>query len=182
MAVGAAAGGLLAAAFLPMAVAAADEYVYLPDPSSFVQEPPSVTGLDPTSSPPFFDGQTGWEDVNVLDATTGTTAYDAMQGESVVQSLGGITATDYLGIGENPSVPWALGTGTSVDLVQFPDGWGGELVGSSYFPGEPPLLPFIEYIFTTITPFGDFTIGPELNLLFDQIWQLLDLNTLFPVL
>jgi hypothetical protein len=154
---GAAAGGLLAAAFLPMAVAAADEYVYEPDASSFVQESPAVTGLNPISFPPLFEGQTGYEDVNVFDATTGTTADDAMQGESAVTQLpGGATLTFYLGIGENPSVPGALGTGTNVDLLQFPDGWGGELVSSSYFPGEP--INTIECIFTMITPFGDFTI------------------------
>ena len=149
---GAAAGGLLAAAFLPMAIAAADEYVYLPDPSTFVAESPSLTGYTPISFPPFIEGQTGDIGFNVVDTTNGITRDDAMLGTTLVtQFLGGATETEFTESGLITTVPGALDIGSQVDVLQLAPGWGSELVISDL--AGP--LGFEDILFS---PFGAFTL------------------------
>jgi hypothetical protein len=150
---GAAAGGLLAAAFLPMAVAAADEFAYEPDGSSFVQLPPSVVGEPiPISFPPFVVGETGTEDFNVVDATSGITHFDAMQGDvEVTQFLGVATETSFAESGWTFTVPGALDPGTQIDLLQLPGGFGSELIFSDL--AGPLGLEDILY-----SPFGALTL------------------------
>jgi hypothetical protein len=148
---GAAAGGLLGAAFLPMAVAAADEYVYLPDSSTFVAEPPSVTGFTPISLPPFFQSETGIESFNVYDATTNTVVSpDSMGGTMLLTQFGGGAAEEILHeTGFNPSAVGVLQPPSQILLSLLPGGWGSELVFSSTVPlGLEDIV---------ITPFGDFT-------------------------
>ena len=141
--VAAAAGGLLAAALLPMAVAAADEYVYEPDVSTFYQI------SNPISLPPLFDEVTGDEDFYVVDTTMGTTTRD-MYGNAVITTLLGSTETQFHVDGDGfPSVPGVLDAGSDITLWQLPFGFGNELVSSSSVPlGLEDIV---------ITPFGDFT-------------------------
>jgi hypothetical protein len=65
--VGAVAGGLPAAGFLPMVVAFADQYDFTPDPATF--GPTQGEGY-----PPLINEVTGAEDWNIHDATIGSAA------------------------------------------------------------------------------------------------------------
>ena len=149
---GAAAGGLLAAGLLPMAVAAADEYLYEPDGSSFVLEPPSLTGYTPISFPPFFESTTGDEDFTVFDVTTASTSKDAMEGPVLLtQFLGGAEEGSFTVSGWDSAVPGALDPGSQVTFLLLPGGgFGSELIASDLVP-----LGLEDIIFT---PFGDFTL------------------------
>ena len=144
LSLGAAAGGLLAAASLPTAVAAADQYVYMPDPLTF-QETGSPIGL-----PPSFDLELGSEDFNVLDATNGSIIPDAMDGTVVVTNFLGATETQFDEAGWIYNDPGALDIGSQISLLQLPGGWGSELIFSSSVPfGLEDIV---------LTPFGDFTL------------------------
>jgi hypothetical protein len=143
-----AAGGLLAAALLPTAVAAADEYLYEPDGSSFVAEPPLLTGYAPLSLPPLFESTTGDEDFTVFDVTSSSTAMDALVGPVLeTQFLGGADEWNFTVSGWDSAVPGALDPGSHVSLTLLPGGFGSELVTSDLVP-----LGLQETIFT---PFGD---------------------------
>jgi hypothetical protein len=151
--VGASASGLLAAAILPTALAAADDYVYLPDQSKFVPEPPSVTGFEtsPISLPPLFDQETGYEVFRAIDITAaGTSGPDAMAGPVLITNLFGTTETQFddAFTYSNPvPVPGGLDEGSQITLWQLPFGFGNELIFSSSVPlGLEDIV---------ITPFGD---------------------------
>ena len=142
--VGAAAGGLLAAGLLPMAVAAADQYVYLPDPLTF-QEIGSPIGL-----PPLFDLETGSGSMNVIDTANGSVIPDAMDGTVLVTNFLGATETQFDEAGWISTDPGALDIGSQISLWQLPGGWGSELIFSSSVPlGLEDIV---------LTPFGDFTL------------------------
>lgn len=150
---GAAGGGLLATALLTTAFATADELVYEPNESSFVQEPSYLTGFSPSpiSLPPLFDQETGTEWFQVVDATTHSTSIDAMYGDALVTNFLGGSETQFVITGTSSPlhVLDALPSG-DITLWQLPLGFGDELVSSS----EVPLG--LEDI--VITPFGDFTL------------------------
>ena len=146
---GSAAGGLLAAAFLQMAVAAADQYVYEPDGSSFVQlQNPDFT-VSPISLPPLFDQETGYEAFSVVDTTAGTTSPGALGGFALITDFLGATETQF---DENSfvSAPGVLDKGSEITLWQLPGDWGNELIFSSSVPlGLEDIV---------LTPFGDFPL------------------------
>jgi hypothetical protein len=146
---GTAAAGLLAAAYLPMAVAAADEYVY--EPNSFMEEPSSQTGFTPSpiEIPPFFSQETGVGTFNVDDTTTGVNSVGAMEGYELVTNLLGVTETQWDEGGYDSAVQGVLQGDSVITLWQFPLGFANELVDSTSIPGLEDIM---------ITPFGAFDI------------------------
>jgi hypothetical protein len=132
---GAAAGGLLVGAFLPMAVASADEVWFLPDPLTF--HATAVTGLPPYSP----EVATGTETWDAFDFTTNTlvTPFDTTSGVFTETVFGSFTNNDF------------TNGGSFDDLANFGGGWENlwvDLVGGSG-GGVSDLL---------ITPFGDFPL------------------------
>jgi hypothetical protein len=146
---GAVAGGLLAAAFLPMAVASADEYDLIPNITTF--EPSQVEGY-----PPLINEATGFERWNLFDLTTNSLSQtDVLGGTDTQTTIGSFTNDDYLihtgqlimGSPNNFEVP----AGTEIDLANFGFGFENEWMDIPSGPGAgiSDLL---------ITPFGDFEL------------------------
>jgi hypothetical protein len=143
---GAVAGGLLAAAFLPVAVASADEYDLIPNIPPF--EPSQVEGY-----PPLINEATGFERWNLFDLTTNSLSQtDVLGGTDTQTTIGSFTNNDYLitigqlimGSPNNFEVP----AGTEIDLANFGFGFENEWMDIPSGPGAgiSDLL---------ITPFGD---------------------------
>jgi hypothetical protein len=170
VAVGAATGGLLAAAFLPMTVANADEFIYTPEPTTFVPDPSTEWGV-----PGVLSGATGTEDWSNVDVTTNTAVPGSLFGtdtETSALSLYPDDATfsnDLLSIPNNVTEPGGLAGGSVVDLFtatvanstlwtglpQVEAGvstWGNELVDAAAGSVAPGITD------TLITPFGDFAL------------------------
>lgn len=155
LAVGAAAGGLLTAAFLPMAVAFADNYDFTPDTSTF--EPTQVEGY-----PPLINEVTGAEDWSITDVTNGTVAVqDVFLGGTDTQTtIGSFTNDDFIwgnsgeavGVGSG-STTFEVPGGTQVDLADFGSGFENEWID---VPGTG--LPDSGISDVLITPFGDFPL------------------------
>jgi hypothetical protein len=146
---GAAAGGLLAAAFLPMAVASADEYDLTPNITTFA--PSQVEGY-----PPLINEATGFERWNLFDLTTNSLSDpDVLGGTDTQTTIGSFTNDDYLtnigqiiiGSSNNFEVP----AGTQIDLANFGLGFENEWLD---IPSGPDAG--ISDLF--ITPFGDFAL------------------------
>ena len=146
LACGTLAGSLFAAAFLPMAVAFADQYDFTPDPTTFV--PTQVEGY-----PPLINEVTGTEDWGINDLTTNTTAFgaDDFTGTDTETTIGSFTNNDYLTSTAFIAGNFVMAGTTQVDLANFGDGWGNEWIDvpSGTDPGISDLL---------ITPFGDFQL------------------------
>lgn len=140
---GTAAGGLLAAAFLLMAVAFADDDGLVPVQESLI--PTEVTG-DPPYSPDVITGQEEWIE---YDFTTGV---PNLNPDASV--IGSVTETI---IGSMVNNDFSDG-GLDVDLLTYGNGYGlewAELPGDGIFgPYEPTIGELI------ITPYGDFSFGP----------------------
>jgi hypothetical protein len=92
---GAAAGGLLGAAFLPAAVAFADSYQIIPDPGS-TEDVTSFYGV--ITTPPAVTGVEGEQEFDVVDTTTNTVVgkFDALEGNTNEASLLGGTNEELL--------------------------------------------------------------------------------------
>jgi hypothetical protein len=142
LSLGAATSGLLAAAFLPMAVAYADDYSYGPDLSTF----------DPTAGPmgiPPDDVVSGTEKWFTYDLTTSTMTDDSLSGGVTVTNLGNITISDFL-VGSNIDDPSGLAAGSVIDQLA-----GGGYLNVFVDAAAGSLMPGItDYL---QTPFGDFT-------------------------
>jgi hypothetical protein len=142
------AGGLLSAAFLPMAVAFADNYEFTPDITTFA--PTQVEGY-----PPFIDEVTGAEKWNIFDATTNTVSFPNIIGGTDTQTtIGSFTNDDYLtNVTLYASPPnFEAPAGTQIDLANFGLGFENEWIdipSGGTDPGASDLL---------ITPFGDFAL------------------------
>jgi hypothetical protein len=146
---GAAAGGLLAAAFLPLAVASADEYDFTPDIASFV--PSQVEGY-----PPLINEVTGAEGWSISDLTSNTTAVlHAIDGIDTQTTIGSFTNDDWLTKGAlevtNGTSTFFLSGDTQIDLANFGLGFENEWIDIPSGPdaGTSDLF---------ITPFGDITL------------------------
>ena len=138
----AAAGGLLAIVFLPTAVAFADIYDAIPDPTTFELQ-------DAIGYPPIYNEVIGQEEWSTFDATTGKLfAADQMLGNDTETTFGSFTNDDFvvlknLGIASPP-------VGTQIDLADYGGGFGNEWINvPGVGQGISDLL---------ITPFGDFPI------------------------
>lgn len=147
---GAVAGGLLAAAFLPMAVALADEYDLTPATTTF--DPTQVEGY-----PPLINEVTGTEDFNIYDLTSkGVDLGDEFQGVDTQTTIGSFTNDDFLDTGlgitfVSGSNSVYVPTDTQVDVANFGGGFENEWIDipSGTDSGTSDLL---------ITPFGDFSL------------------------
>jgi hypothetical protein len=146
---GAVAGGLLAAAFLPMAVAVADEYVFTPDTLSF--DPTQVEGY-----PPLINEVTGAEHWDISDLTKNTVPFgDDIVGTDTETTVGSATNDDYLTSSfldfNGLTATFDMPAGTQIDLANFGLGFENEWIDipSGSNSGISDLL---------ITPFGDLQI------------------------
>jgi hypothetical protein len=141
-------GGLLAAAFLPIAVATADTYDFTPDITSFV---PTQGG----GFPPLIDELVGTEKWNLFDATTNAVFLpDAPAGTDTLTTIGSFTNNDF--VTTTPltligSTTFNLPVGSELDLANFGAGFENEWLEIFGGPnaGISDLL---------ITPFGDFEV------------------------
>jgi hypothetical protein len=134
--VGAAAGGLLVGAFLPMAVAFADETGWVPDPTTFDET--AVTGFPPYSP----EVVTGTEQWSRFDFTTNhVTVPDQLIGVDTSTVFGSFTNDDF------------SNGASSIDFANFGGGWANEWIdipgGTGPGSGISDLL---------ITPFGDMPL------------------------
>ncbi|HEY2089644.1 MAG TPA: hypothetical protein VGH54_26930 [Mycobacterium sp.] len=147
--IGAVAGGLLGAAFLPMAVAFADTYDFTPDITTFA--PTQVEGY-----PPLINEVTGAENWGISDATTNTVRFpDAFTGIDTETTIGSFTNDDFLTnaglIVLGPNSSFLVPSGTQIDLANFGLGFENEWldVPSGANSGISDLF---------ITPFGNFEV------------------------
>jgi hypothetical protein len=143
----AAAGGLLAAAYLPMAVAFADEYDFTPDTETFV--PTQVEGY-----PPLIDEVTGVEKWNLFDLTTNSAIASNIPGTDTETTIGSFTNDDFLsnfGVLVINNGTFDLASGTQFDFANFGLGFGNDWID---IPSGPDAG--ISDLF--ITPFGDFEL------------------------
>ncbi len=132
---GAAAGGLLAAAFLTMPFASADEGIVEPNSGTF--DPTQVTG-DPPYSPEVVTGTESWSE---FDLTTNSIVNpDLISGIDTHTVFGSFTNDNFAASG-----------GYTADLTNFGGGFENEWIDSPSTPGTgiADLL---------ITPFGDFQL------------------------
>jgi hypothetical protein len=151
-ALGAVAGGLLAAAFLPMAVAVADEFDFTPDTTTF--DPTQVEGY-----PPLDNVVTGTEYWSLYDLTNSTVSSpEYIDGVDTQTTIGSFTNDDFLQDSDYPVSIVSNGGDITmpgdaqIDLADFGGGWENEWIDipSSGSPsGISDLL---------ITPFGDFQL------------------------
>jgi hypothetical protein len=146
--VGAVAGGLLAAAFLPMAVAFADDFDVTPETGTFV--PTQVEGY-----PPLDNVVTGTEQWTPYDLTSQLPLGVTINGVDTDTTIGSFTNDDFLETqpltlvnGANSVV---FSTDTQIDLANFGGGFENEWIDISSGPdaGTADLL---------ITPFGDIPL------------------------
>jgi hypothetical protein len=131
-ALGAAVGGLLVGACLPMAVAFADEDSFVPDPSTlFVTD---VSGFPPWS-PEVITGHEAW---SLFDFTTHTVLVpDQLDGVDTETIFGSFINNDF----SNGDI--------TIDLADFGNGW------ENLWFYEPSSAPISDLL---ITPFGDFPL------------------------
>ena len=141
-------GGLLAAAFLPMAVAVADEFDFTPDTTTLI--PTQVEGY-----PPLINEVTGSESWSIGDATTNTVrASDVLAGKDTETTIGSFTNDDYLattGVTVLGTTNFEVPAGSQIDIANFGLGFENEWldISSGSNPGISDLF---------ITPFGDFEL------------------------
>jgi hypothetical protein len=147
--IGAGAGGLLAAAFLPMAVAFADDFDVAPETASFV--PTQVEGY-----PPLENVVTGTEQWTPFDLTSNLATGVLLSGVDTETTIGSFTNDDFLQTGVGLTLSFGanevvLPTDTQIDLANFGGGFGNEWIDvpSGLDAGTADLL---------ITPFGDFPL------------------------
>ena len=156
-AMGAAAGGLLGSALLPMAVAFADDYAIVPDPSS-VEEVTGIYGSGFFGVPQLPHAVDGTQLFDIDDTTVGTSANPDVVGTfeadeaSVAGSLGNeellvtsdVSGTVGTAAGDVPAVGSVISTESLGPL-------GSELYSALAAPGGDVISD------TLITPFGDFS-------------------------
>ena len=151
---GAFAGGLLAAAFLPLAPANADTTdIWAPDTSTF----------DPTSAPqgypPFVDVLQGTETWYLTNPPAGF--HEFLAGVDTQTIIGSFTNDDFLdtmGEGGTGSLSEAAATAAPdlyihIDLANFGGGFENEWMSVPGVDGAAATITD-----TLITPFGDFTL------------------------
>lgn len=148
---GALAGGLLAAAFLPMAVAFADDWDVIPVTNTFV--PTQVEGY-----PPLINEVTGAEAWTTNDLTTHVPLGILINGVDTETTIGSFTNDDFLQTASDltfingaTATSFVFATDTQIDLANFGGGWENAWMDIPTGPdaGVSDLL---------ITPFGDFPL------------------------
>jgi hypothetical protein len=162
-ALGAAAGGLLGAAFLPAAVAFADNYEIVPDPNS-TETVTGIYGLENTAPPAVTGSVQGYQEFEVYDTTTSQVVGTFYADESNSVDIAGDTNQELLVI-PDPSGTVTTGTvgtaagdtppvGSLLDTYTYGDS------GSSYVYSDlASATPGADVISDTdVTPFGDFAV------------------------
>jgi hypothetical protein len=149
-----AAGGLLAAGFLPMAVAFADDegVIFEPSNGSYYLDstgplPPSVIDSGPIS---IGAGDEYWDAVVGYDSADPIAYPDALAGYEVYTTIGSFTNDDFIVQGGLPIVP--IPEGTLIDVADFGGGYANDWIdvpGTGLGSGVSDLL---------ITPFGDLPL------------------------
>jgi hypothetical protein len=149
---GAVAGGAVAAALLPVAVATADEFDFSPDTTTFAAS--QVEGY-----PPLVDVVTGSEDFGLNDLSKTVPMFDSMTGVDTMTTSGSFTNNDFLFTGPGVAFSAIGGTtlinvpsGAQIDLADFGGGFQNEWIdipAGGTDPGASDLF---------ITPFGDFSL------------------------
>jgi hypothetical protein len=149
-----AAGGLLAAGFLPMAVAFADDegVIFEPSNGSYYLDstgplPPSVIDSGPIS---IGAGDEYWDAVVGYDSANPIAYPDALAGYEVYTTIGSFTNDDFIVQGGLPIVP--IPEGTLIDVADFGGGYANDWIdvpGTGLGSGVSDLL---------ITPFGDLPL------------------------
>ncbi|MGB9252703.1 MAG: hypothetical protein WCC28_23660 [Mycobacterium sp.] len=136
---GTVAAGLLAASFLSMAVASADDFILVPDPTTF--DPTQAAG-DPPYSPEVVMGSESWSE---FDLTTSKVTFpDGLHGVDTQTVSGTLTNDDF-----------ASNNGIITDLTNFGGGWENEWYDNLDNPGQPVIADL------AVTPFGNFELfGP----------------------
>jgi hypothetical protein len=149
---GAVFAGLLATAFLPMAIAVADNYDFTPDSSTL--NPTQVEGY-----PPLDNVITGTEKWNLFDLTTNANILgggDVLSGTDTVTTIGSFTNDDFLyqnaAGGLDIGVGSYLPTDSQIDLANFGGGFENEWIDMPSNGSDPGVSDLL------ITPFGDFQL------------------------
>jgi hypothetical protein len=155
-ALGAAAGGLLGAAFVPVAAAFADNYEIIPDPSS-TETLTGIYGLENTAPPAETGSVEGYQEFEALDTTTNQVVgtFDADESNSV--DISGDTNTELLvtqdlsgtvgtAAGDTPAV------GSVIDTYTYAGGQSGYVYSDLTTPGGAGTA---SDTLTTLT-YGDF--------------------------
>jgi hypothetical protein len=150
--VGAAAGGLLGLAFLPLAVAFADDYQIDPTGTE------TITGIYGTGvfgafvTPPALEGSVQGDQLfDYTDTTTGTSG-TFMGDESAVTDGFGDTGEEVL-VTSSPTGTDAPPVGSVFDTSIF--GYGS---GETIYSATPTVGGADTISETTVTPFGDYTV------------------------
>jgi hypothetical protein len=172
---GAAGGGLLAAAFLQTAVAFADT-TGLVSPVGPSPSPTEVFNFEPTGSEtvtsstddlPFYETSTGTQDFDVIDTsitgdpTVGT--FDATVTDTDilgVTNVEDVVTSDLIGTTGDPTV------GSIYDTTTFDSG-GFENIFTEIPSATAGGAPTLTDIFAT--PFGDYTLPPALDTILADI-------------
>jgi hypothetical protein len=149
-----AAGGLVAAGFLPMAVAFADDegVIFEPSNGSYYLDstgplPPSVIDSGPIS---IGAGDEYWDAVVGYDSANPIAYPDALPGYEVYTTIGSFTNDAFIVQGGLPIVP--IPEGTLIDVADFGGGYANDWIdvpGTGLGSGVSDLL---------ITPFGDLPL------------------------
>ena len=149
-----AAVGLVAAGFLPMAVAFADDegVIFEPSNGSYYLDltgplPPSVIDSGPIS---IGAGDEYWDAVVGYDSANPIAYPDALAGYEVYTTIGSFTNDAFIVQGGLPIVP--IPEGTLIDVADFGGGYANDWIdvpGTGLGSGVSDLL---------ITPFGDLPL------------------------
>jgi hypothetical protein len=148
------AGGLLAAGFLPMAVAFADDGGLIFEPANgsyYLDSPgPLPPALVDSGSTYIGAGDEYWDAVVGYDSANPIAYTDALVGYEVYSTIGSFTNDAFDVRGDLPIVP--VPTGTLIDIANFGGGYANDWIdvpGSGLGSGVSDLL---------ITPFGDLPL------------------------
>lgn len=151
---GAVAGGLVAAAFLPMAVATADEFFYSPDLLKYFPEPGTTS---------YANGAGDW---NTNDITTHTQILDTLSGQgpelSYSYGIFGVSLFNFdnelFTVSSDISDPGGLAPGSVIDLTNLDIGetasgvFGNEFIDAAAGSTTPGLTDIL------FTPTGDLVL------------------------
>jgi hypothetical protein len=170
-ALGAATGGLLAATFLPMAVAVADTFDFGPTPGSdvFVE---TVTGF-----PPLDQEVSGFQQFDVNDTTTNTVV-GHFQADETTTTAQAFSNQEFLVAAETAPAGDGPANGSVFDTAVFGGGpahGGFENVYSDVVTGTGPLTDKVTD--ELLTPFGNFDLTP----LVGGFHAALDPTLIFPI-
>jgi hypothetical protein len=142
-----AAGGLLAATFLSMAVAYADDDIFVPDPATF--EATQVSG-NPPWSPDVITATESW---SLYDIATGKVYMpDILSGVDTETISGSVINDDFA------STPGPTGEPLYIDFTNFGGGWENEAVALNLGSDFGFTDPFSRFSDLLVTPFGDFEL------------------------